>query len=312
MPDCGNGVIILIVLGGEVHFQLRQHSSSTEYPIIDRSIQKTIEETMENSELDAYFERVAMKDSIKSDEQGLKMLHQAHLTSIPFENLDIHLGRSISLEPGAIFHKLVSSHRGGYCFEMNGLFNAVLVALNFRSRPLLARVWYGGATEPLPRTHMILLVEFHGRTWLADVGFGGPGLLQPIPLEMGRLSRQLDGNYRLVATEAYGIMLQRAEEEDWVNLYSFVDESCLPADLHMAHYFSSTSPESIFTHMRMACLATTSGRRFLFEESLAITENGKRSEWAIAPGADYMEMLSSQFGLKLDFEFEDFSMSSAV
>jgi N-hydroxyarylamine O-acetyltransferase len=140
-------------------------------------------------DLDAYLQRIGYAGSHTPSRATLDALHLAHATHIPFENLDILLGRPIRLDLASLQAKLVAGRRGGYCFEQNRLFAAALEALGFAVTPLAARVRFG-TTSILPRTHMTLQVEVDGSRVLADVGFGVFGLLLPVSLEQTGESRQ--------------------------------------------------------------------------------------------------------------------------
>ena len=135
----------------------------------------------ESLDLPAYLRRVEYAGEREASPSVLEALHQAHATHIPFENLDIFLGRAIELDLASLQAKLVAGRRGGYCFEQNLLFSSVLQAFGFAVTQLAARVRRGNGVL-LPRTHMMLEVEAGGRQWLADVGFGSDGLLAPVPL----------------------------------------------------------------------------------------------------------------------------------
>src|SRR5690349_4787637 len=134
-------------------------------------------------ELDAYLRRIGISGTVPANAAGLEMVQRAELTHIPFENFDILLGREIALDPARLFDKLVTARRGGYCFELNGLLAGALAAIGWRPSACLARVIFGRGT-PGPRTHQVLIVHTSGRDWLVDVGFGGPGLRAPLPLEV--------------------------------------------------------------------------------------------------------------------------------
>src|SRR5262249_12522387 len=121
--------------------------------------------------LDAYFARIGYTGERRAAHAVLDAVHLAHATSVPFENLDIFLGRPIRIDLESVQAKLVHARRGGYCFEQNTLFAAVLEQLGFPVTCLAARVRLG-ASRVLPRTHMVLKVEAEGASWLADVGFG--------------------------------------------------------------------------------------------------------------------------------------------
>ncbi len=130
-------------------------------------------------DLKAYLERLEYRGELAPTLETLKRLHFAHATHIPFENLEILLGRPIKLDRESLWTKMVTGRRGGYCFEQNALFATVLEELGFRVTRLAARVRLG-VKEIRPRSHMLLAVEIEGNRWLADVGFGGEGLLHPL------------------------------------------------------------------------------------------------------------------------------------
>src|SRR5262245_22396166 len=135
---------------------------------------------MDNLDLPAYRARTGDLGPLEPTVEVLARLHERHALAVPFENLDILLGQPILLDLGSLEVKLVGPRRGGYCFEQNTLFQAVLAEVGFRVRPLAARVCLGG-TETRPRTHMVGLVDTGAGPFLADVGFGGGGFLRPLP-----------------------------------------------------------------------------------------------------------------------------------
>src|SRR5262249_21865966 len=143
--------------------------------------------------LDAYLNRIGYRGARNVDLETLIALHRAHLSTIPYENLDIALGRTLSLDEAAIYAKLVTARRGGWCYEMTGLFAWALEELGFPVTRLASKV--GGQTpDAEDGAHLVLLVELD-RPYLADVGFGN-GLLDPIPLEVGAYQQDFR-TYRL-------------------------------------------------------------------------------------------------------------------
>ncbi|HTW09990.1 MAG TPA: arylamine N-acetyltransferase [Acidimicrobiales bacterium] len=133
-------------------------------------------------DLEGYLHRTGYRGPLTPDAKTLLQLHRSHVAAVPFENLDIILGRPVELEVAKLQAKLVSNRRGGYCYEHNLLFAAVLEQLGFSFTGLSARVTMG-AKAFRPMTHMCLCVEAGGQRWLADVGFGAEGLLEPLPLQ---------------------------------------------------------------------------------------------------------------------------------
>jgi len=155
-------------------------------------------------QLGAYFRRIRAGEATSSY-GALAEIQRAHRLAIPFENLDILLGRGISLDPLALFDKLVTRRRGGYCFEQNQLFLRALHALGFEARPLLARVWLGASETP-PRTHTLNLVTVAGQQWIADAGFGG-SYVPALPLADNAEAATADGaRHRLRRTSRPGTL----------------------------------------------------------------------------------------------------------
>ncbi len=232
--------------------------------------------------LNAYLARIGLDAPPPATVGGLVALQRAHRRAIPFENLDIPLGRGISLDPEAVFAKLVTARRGGYCFEQNALLLPALHALGFTARPLLARVWLGGATEPPPRTHSFSLVAIDGREWIADAGFGG-GDTPPMALEEGAV-RSADGMiHRLRRDPEHGWMLERNGERQ----YSFTEDRVWPADLAMGNHWTSTSPASRFTALCVASIVTDGGL-------VSLTGTG-----GLADAGAYRAALAERFGIML-------------
>lgn len=135
-------------------------------------------------QLDAYLARIGYTDTLRPDLATLRALHRAHLLAIPYENLDIHLGRRLTLDLPQIFAKLVVGRRGGWCYEMNGLFAWALREIGFRVQLLASTVGRATASDTVAGDHLVLLVELK-QPYLADVGFGN-GFLEPLPLVAGR------------------------------------------------------------------------------------------------------------------------------
>src|SRR6266700_1592257 len=132
--------------------------------------------------LDAYLERIRYNGPLSPSVETLSRLHHAQVMSIPFEDLNVFLGWPIQIDPTSLVTKLVEKRRGGYCYELNGLFLMVLQHLGFTVTPLAARVFHGETLSQ--KSHRLTLVEIEGMRWLADVGFGGNSLIETIPFEL--------------------------------------------------------------------------------------------------------------------------------
>jgi N-hydroxyarylamine O-acetyltransferase len=138
-------------------------------------------------DLQAYFARIGFAGSAKPDLATLTALHRAHLQAIPYENLDVQLGRPLTTDPAAAFDKIVTRRRGGWCYEMNGLFGAVLTEIGFKVTPMAGAAMRELLGDIVVGNHLVLLVELDGDPWIADVGFGD-GALEPFPLRAGPLA----------------------------------------------------------------------------------------------------------------------------
>ena len=192
-------------------------------------------------DLEAYLERIGL-----TGRPGLGELHRAHVTSIPFENLDPRRGIPVSLAPEDLERKLVRDRRGGYCFEQNLLLKAGFEAVGARVEPMLARVRAGSSPgQPRPRTHLVLRVHFDGGDWHADAGFGHGTLLEPIPFGPGGPYSQSGWQFR-VLDEGAELVLQTFQEGDWIDLYGFVPEPVPFVDVETSNWFTCTHPRSPF------------------------------------------------------------------
>jgi N-hydroxyarylamine O-acetyltransferase len=254
-----------------------------------------------------YLDRIGLKEVPKPDEEGLKQVHAAQAFSIPFENLDIHLGRGISLKPEDLVAKLIYGKRGGYCFELNGIIYLALNALGFAVQPVLSRVLYG-RSSPGARTHQVLIVTISGRKWLADVGFGGPGLRLPMPMIADQIEEQHGERYRLRQDPKYGMLLQKESKNAQVDLYTFDErELTMDVDIDMANHFTATSPDSIFRLHRMCALPKPWGRVTLADMELTIHRDGQSTSRILSPGPLYMDAITQNFGINLNVAYDDFA-----
>lgn len=251
---------------------------------------------------DAYLKRIHLEKDIQPDEEGLELITRAQGFTIPFENFDILLGRGINLTPEAIFKKLVLSPRGGYCFELNNLLLAALHHFGFEARPLLARVHLRGT--PTGRTHQLILVTINGKQSLADVGFGGGGLLSPIPFELNRINEQDGLSFRLVENPLYDTMLQLKMEDRWQDLYSFDLTHVGEADIAMSNHFTSTHPKNFFTFARVATLPVAGGRISLMNFNVKKVFHGQEEITELSPEQAYLDALEKNFGIRLDAPYE--------
>ncbi len=247
-------------------------------------------------DVDAYLARTGARRPLVPGLDALVSLHRAHCAAIPFENLDILLGRAIELELEALQAKLVRARRGGYCFEHNTLFQSVLQALGFQVTPLAARV-RAGTTSTRARTHMLLKVDLAEGAFVADVGFGGDGLVHPIALGEGAETWVGFMGHRLRREGPDWWVLEGNEGSGWSDLYAFTLEPHHPIDFVMANHFTSTWPRSSFVTNLTAQRSWPEKRVILRNRELVVREGGTSEATTVRDPAHLLEVLEAHFDL---------------
>jgi N-hydroxyarylamine O-acetyltransferase len=254
-------------------------------------------------DLEAYLERVGYDGDLAPTGRTLRDLHRAHTAAIPFENLDIPLGRGIPLDLAALQDKLVRRRRGGYCYEQNLLFAAVLERLGFGVTRLLARNRNGSA-KVRPRSHAVLRVE-HGTgeersVWLADVGFGGEGLLEPIELSPGTSARQGGWSFLLEREGDGAWVLRTLHSDGWFDLYAFTLEAQAYPDFVVINHFASTNPSSPFVGQVVVQRSSADARHTLRRLDLTVTRpDGSAERRTLAP-EEFADVLATTFDLVVE------------
>ena len=217
-----------------------------------------------------YLDRVGLSGPLGVNLDTLRRLHVAHREAFLFENVSIQTGGAISVKLEDIERKFLDEGRGGYCFEHNTLFASVLREVGFEPTAFLGRV-RRGPPERWCRTHMVLRVPIDGDPWLADVGFGGVGLLEPMPLRDGTRSQQVGLTSRCGARVSLWVF--SCSPDVWspaskvstgsdpdpsrsdsgsrtpsasADLYEFSDDAQTAGDVEVANHYTSTHPESMF------------------------------------------------------------------
>ena len=194
-------------------------------------------------DLDAYCARVGYDGPRAPTLPALHAITAAHTRTIPFENLDVLLGRGIDLDPAAIFAKLVVQRRGGYCFEQNGLLLMVLEALGFRVAPISARVrWQRPRDFTPPRTHVVLRVELDGTSWLTDVGVGGMSLTAALRLEAD-IEQATPHEPRRLLREGGRWFHQVRLGDAWHDVCEFTLEEMPAIDRELGNWYTSAHPQ---------------------------------------------------------------------
>ena len=244
----------------------------------------------------AYLERINYRGPLAPTAETLRELQVAHLLTVPFENLSIHAGQPIVLEDEALFAKIVDGRRGGFCYEANGLFAALLRALGFNVSMLSAGVANREGGFGPDFDHMTLLVTLEER-WLVDVGFGD-SFREPLLLD--ERGEQVQGRraYRILPDDTRLVLMQRDDGDEWKAQYRFTLRPYEYPDYAEMCRYHQTSPQSHFTRARVCSLATPGGRVTLSEMRFITTsEQGERHERILTSQEEYAAMLREHFGI---------------
>jgi N-hydroxyarylamine O-acetyltransferase len=251
-------------------------------------------------DLDAYFMRTGYAGSRVAALATLHALVAAHAQAIPFENLDVLLGRGICLELAAIEEKLIRQKRGGYCFEQNTLLLAVLTALGFDARAISARVrWQRPREFTPPRTHVFLRVELGGASWLTDVGLGSMSLTAAIRLDESGAEQPTPHEPRRIVREGPRLFHQARLGAEWHDVCEFTLEEMPPIDRELANWFTSAHPQSHFRNRLIVARALPDGQRLtlLNHELTCRSADGRGETRLIATPDELLAVLAGNFGL---------------
>ena len=247
-------------------------------------------------DLNAYFARIHFTGEYAPDLHTLRQVHLLQPCAIPFENLDVLLGRRILLDDDCVFEKLVTAGRGGYCYEQNALLRLALLEIGFQVEDLAARVMITHPERMPARTHRLQLVTVAQERWLADVGFGGKTLTGPLRFELNSEQTTPHGVYRLTRLEE-DYLLSLREADEWLPLYRFDLQRQYSVDFDVANHYVATWPESHFRHHLMLCLHVNDGSTITLNNR-QLTTGGNKQELADATAV--YQALQSRLGLRLD------------
>lgn len=246
-------------------------------------------------DISQYVARIQYQGELTPTAGVLSDLHYANLLAVPFENLDIHLGREIRLDEKHLFDKIVNQRRGGFCYELNGLFAWMLNEVGFKVDLLSAEVFEDGEFSP-EFDHLALRVKLE-EDWLVDVGFGD-SFVRPLKLNDDSEQNQNSRSYRIERVSNYRVLYQGEEDGNWGCFYRFKLEPKRLEEYSWRCRYHQTSPDSHFTQKRVCTRLTEDGRITLRDDHLIETRNGKRSEIPILDEGEYIAVLEKHFGVK--------------
>ena len=207
-----------------------------------------------------YLNRIGISEDVSPSAEGLRALQLAHLYSVPYENLDIIDGVPLSLDTDSLYEKVVVRGRGGYCFELNSLFEKLLSSLGFKTVSYFARFWRGEEGIPL-RRHRVIAVFLDGVTYISDVGIGSPSPRIPLLLCEGLVQEYFGESYRFERDSVHGWVLYEMRHGEWQKYFSFTEDPQLDLDFEAISYFCEHHPRSKFNKSYIVSLKTPDGRK---------------------------------------------------
>jgi N-hydroxyarylamine O-acetyltransferase len=248
--------------------------------------------------VERYLQRIGINETSQPDHEFLARLQLQHMLHIPFENLDIGRGKRLILGYDALYDKIVEDRRGGYCYELNGLFYWLLKQLGYSVSMLSARVHDPDGKVGAEFDHMTLLVELD-RNYLTDVGFGD-SFRRPIVFPDGE-ERDVSGYYMISKNPDLqgGYLLQRHGTDGWTAQYQFTDIPRKLSDFEEMNNYHQTSPDSHFTRDAVCTIATPTGRTSLSTKFLTITKDGGKEKIPVESIEDYYTFLKDYFNIEL-------------
>jgi N-hydroxyarylamine O-acetyltransferase len=247
-------------------------------------------------DLQAYFDRINFTGEARPDVATLRALHRAHMQAIPYDSLDVQFGRPVSLDPAAAFDKIVTRRRGGWCYEMNGLFGAMLQAIGFKVTRMAGAAMREVRGDFMIGSHLVLLVEIDGEPWIADVGFGD-GALEPFRLATGPLS-----------FEGYDFLVETLDDRWWrfhnhalggAKSFDFIVEPADPALLQEKCDWLHDAPDSPFVQ-NVICQRYRGGEILqLIGRSYRQIRGGEKQDRLIESADEFVQVLRDDFTLDL-------------
>jgi len=250
---------------------------------------------VENFNFNDYCTRIGFVGRAKADAETLSALMRCQLFNVPFENLDVQAGKVVSIEPQDIVNKIVYHPRGGYCYEVNGLFAIALADIGIEYDLIGARPMFYATRWP--KTHMVVIAKLPDERYLCDVGFGSFGLRAPLPLsKVNQIVQQDDDFFKLLCVDGKNYILQALVDGEWVNQFEFDLYPHDLVDFIPANYFNSNNPDTIFVKKLLAIKQSSHGRKILLGTQLKIIEHGK-TVLVDVEESDIKSVLFNEFGL---------------
>ena len=246
-------------------------------------------------DLQQYLNRINFSEEIKLDLAGIKKLMQSQIFSVPFENIDVQAGKTISLIGDDIVNQIVTKNRGGYCYQINGIFSLALQEIGVPHYYIAVRPLVNPGQNP--KTHLAIIAAIENEEYLIDLGFGGNSIREPLKLSQIETEIQQGfDTFTLVKTEDDDYLLQILVGKEWSNLYSFDLTPQRWIDFKPANHYNYSHPDSFFTQNLIVVLQNPFGKKILFKNAIKSVTNG---DTEIIPFEDHQlnNLLKTEFNL---------------
>ncbi|MBC7899250.1 MAG: arylamine N-acetyltransferase [Saprospiraceae bacterium] len=241
-----------------------------------------------------YISRIGIDSNLSADLETLNLLQRHHLLNVPFENLDIHWKQPIILDTAKFYEKIVGMLRGGFCYELNGLFSELLREIGFETRIVSARVANGKGNFGPEYDHAAIIVAIDDTEYLADVGFGA-FTTEPLRFVLNEEQRDDTGVFRITQSDDGYYEIAKKNGDGWKSEYMFQSLGRDLSEFTKMCDFQQYSPESHFTKGKVCSLLTESGRKTLTDKSFIVTSGGEKTETPIASNEEFDRILMLEF-----------------
>ena len=249
----------------------------------------------------SYLNRIRIeKTDMAADLENLKFLQRQHLLTVPFENLDIHWKRLIDLDDNRFYDKIIGEKRGGFCYELNGLFYELLAEIGFQNKIISARVSKGDGDFGAEYDHLAIITQIGSDEYLVDVGFGS-FTAEPLKFAVDVEQQDDNGVFLIRKYDDSYFEVVRRDGDVWQGEYIFTPLQCDLMEFSEMCQFHQTSPESHFTRGKVCSLMTRGGRKTLTDEKFIETVNGEKKEISVSSAEQFNRILMREFSIKQNF-----------
>lgn len=244
-----------------------------------------------------YLNRINFSGALTTNIHTLNQLQSAHLLTIPFENLDIHLGKIIKLDIKQIFNKIVINKRGGFCYELNGLFYELLKSIGFQVKMISAKVYDKENGFGPEFDHMAIIAQFNNDLFLTDVGFG-EFTFHPLKIELNQIQQDKKGEFKIENYDDIHFQVSKKEKDNWMPQYLFSLKERMLNEYEPMCIYHQTSSKSHFTQKKLFSMCTIEGRITFLENTIKIT-NGNECKEIYIKEDEYIQSLWKYFKVKI-------------